>query len=145
MYDPAQLRLRGSRAGAAAASGAGAAGDDAGAELPNPLTMRAVGEVFKRRWAVPMTVAVVCLAIHFMGLLDDPNAEPSAPVDHQVPPPPHHRCGPRGKQLSTSNTQSATSLRLPLGTALEASAWSQQARNVARRVGGETGTLNAYF
>jgi len=74
-------------AGAAAAPGAGAAGDvDAGGELPNPLTMRAVGEIFKRRWAVPMTVAVVCLAIHFMGLLDDPDAEVSASVDHQVSP-----------------------------------------------------------
>jgi len=41
----------------------------------NPLTLRAVGAVFKRRWAAPLTVAVVCLALHFSGLLDDGNQD----------------------------------------------------------------------
>jgi hypothetical protein len=47
----------------------------AGEEQPefNPLTVRAVGAVFKRRWAAPLTVAVICLVLHFTGLLDDPN------------------------------------------------------------------------
>jgi hypothetical protein len=124
-HDSGLLTPGGSRAGAAAASGAGTAGDlDTGGEMPNPLTMRAVGEIFKRRWAVPMTVAVVCLAIHFMGLLDDPDAEASASVDHQVSPlvplflackpltraqaVPGRRCGSRGKQWSVSNMHAST-------------------------------------
>lgn len=34
-----------------------------------------MSEVFKRRWAAPLTVAVVCFALHFSGLLDDSNLE----------------------------------------------------------------------
>jgi hypothetical protein len=44
-------------------------------ELPNPLTLRAVGAIFQRRWAAPLTVAVLCLALHLFGFFEAPNAE----------------------------------------------------------------------
>merc|ERR1712216_962464 len=70
--------------GARTGGGGGAAVDrsdvvsDAGgqAELPNPLTLQAVSSVFRRRWAMPMTIAVLCLAAHTFGFFDGPNAPP---------------------------------------------------------------------
>lgn len=74
------VRRRGGT-GARTGGGGGAAVDrsdvvsDAGgqAELPNPLTLQAVSSVFRRRWAMPMTIAVLCLAAHTFGLFDDAN------------------------------------------------------------------------
>mmetsp|Transcript_53937 Transcript_53937/g.110028 ORF Transcript_53937/g.110028 Transcript_53937/m.110028 type:complete len:173 (-) Transcript_53937:98-616(-) len=48
------------------------------ADIPNPLTLRAVSAVFRRRWAVPMTVAIICLVVHYTGILDDPDRPPTA-------------------------------------------------------------------
>ena len=39
--------------------------------------LQAISSVFRRRWAMPMTVAVLCLAAHTFGFFDDPNAPPS--------------------------------------------------------------------
>jgi hypothetical protein len=59
-----QLRQRGAgaaRKGGRQAQGA-AAGAEQGEDLPNPLTLQAVSTVFRRRWAMPMTITVLCLA-----------------------------------------------------------------------------------
>ena len=61
-----QLRQRGAgaaRKGGRQARAQGAvAGAEQGEDLPNPLTLQAVSTVFRRRWAMPMTIAVLCLA-----------------------------------------------------------------------------------
>ncbi len=74
-----ELRQRSSaqRSAAAVSNNAAPAADNA-ADLPNPLTLQAVSAVFRRRWAVPMTVAMACLIVHYTGLLDDPNGPPHA-------------------------------------------------------------------
>jgi hypothetical protein len=48
------------------------------AELPNPLTLRAVAAIFQRRWAVPMTVAVLCLALHLFGFFGPESSDAAA-------------------------------------------------------------------
>eukprot|EP00288_Rhodomonas_lens_P020200 CAMPEP_0177689800 /NCGR_PEP_ID=MMETSP0484_2-20121128/403_1 /TAXON_ID=354590 /ORGANISM="Rhodomonas lens, Strain RHODO" /LENGTH=176 /DNA_ID=CAMNT_0019200255 /DNA_START=60 /DNA_END=590 /DNA_ORIENTATION=- len=70
-----ELRQRGGtkQRSAEAAAGDPPASADNSADLPNPLTLQAVSTVFRRRWAVPMTVAVLCLVVHYTGILDDPN------------------------------------------------------------------------
>eukprot|EP00960_Hanusia_phi_P058006 763740-Hanusia_phi.AAC.1 len=40
-------------------------------DLPNPLTLRAVGKIFQRRWAVPVAVLAVCLFAHVSGVFTD--------------------------------------------------------------------------
>mmetsp|Transcript_1267 Transcript_1267/g.2997 ORF Transcript_1267/g.2997 Transcript_1267/m.2997 type:complete len:181 (-) Transcript_1267:67-609(-) len=80
MADALRRRQQGGKAHATAPDAATTkAAESEEAPAFNPLSLRAVGAVFKRRWAAPLTVAVVCLALHFTGLLDDPNQEAASP------------------------------------------------------------------
>jgi hypothetical protein len=81
-----QLRQRGAgaaRKGGRQAQGA-AAGAEQGEDLPNPLTLQAVSTVFRRRWAMPMTIAVLCLAGNLNPKLNGKLAHASAGCALQV-------------------------------------------------------------
>ena len=49
--------------------------DQGSTDLPNPLTLRAVAAVFQRRWAAPLTVGVLCLALHLFGFFEHQNSD----------------------------------------------------------------------
>jgi len=118
----AQLRQRGTggaRQGGRQPPGAAAAaaGAEQGEDLPNPLTLQAVSTVFRRRWAMPMTIAVLCLA----GAAATPRwparmrGRRRRPAHRRCLPSPRAACGHRGhvRGRACAGTTAATLARGP--------------------------------